>query len=173
MQNGVHTIRSGWTSALNPTVPRRFSLDNGDFELNMKVTSLDVFPIGNDQTGGNNDKFGTDVTYFVLATNAAGAIPTTSTSSPTEYGDTLNLRPSDSAQIGWGILSPGNGYVETFLDPMHIIPEDLYVCAWSISTAGSLVPVFHNIGFMIHMEQVKSSGDEALLYQIKQSSAEN
>lgn len=173
MQNGVHTIRSGWTSALNPTAPRRYNLDNGDFEVNMKVTSLEVFPIGNDQTGGNNDKFGTDTVFFVLATSEAGATPTTSSASAGEYGPTLNLRPSDSSQIGWGIISPAYGYVETFLDPMHIIPEDLYVCAYSISTAGSVAQVFHNIGFMIHMEQVKSSGDEALLYQVKQSGAEN
>jgi hypothetical protein len=173
MQKGVHTIRSGWTSALNPTAPRRYNLDNGDFEVNMKVTSLEVFPIGNDQTGGNNDKFSSDTTFFVLATSERGATPTTSTASAGEYGATLNLRPSDSAQIGWGILNPGDGYVETFLDPLHIIPEDLYVCAYSISSAGSVAAVAHNVGFMIHMEQVKSSGDEALLYQVKQSGAEN
>ena len=173
MRNGRHTIRSGWTDSLNPTAPRRYSLDNGNFELNMKVTSLEVFPIGNQTTGGNQNDFGQDTTFFILATTASGATPTATTSSPDEYGPTLNLRPSDSAQIGWGIISPGDGYVETFLDPMNIIPEDLYVCAYSIGTGGSISPVFHNIGFMIHMEQVKSSGDEALLYQVKQSSAEN
>lgn len=172
MKNGVHTIRSGWTSAANPSVARRYNLDNGNFEVNMKVTSLEVFPIGNDQTGGQNDKFGQDTTFFVLATSSAGAIPTTSTASPTEYGATLNLRPSDSAQIGWGIISPGDGYVETFLDPSHIIPEDLYVCAWSISTAGSIQPVFHNLGYMIHLEQVKNTGNEALLYQVREAAVE-
>lgn len=172
MKKGLHTIRSGWTSDLNPTAPRRYSLDNGNFDLNMKVTSLEVFPIGNDQTGGNNDKFGNDTVFFVLATSERGATPTATTVSPDEYGATLNLRPSDSSQIGWGVLSPAYGYVETFLDPQHIIPEDLYVCAWSISTAGGLDPVFHNIGFIINMEQVKSTGSEALLYQIKETSAE-
>tara|TARA_Y100001951_G_C11286491_1_gene269084 strand:+ start:1644 stop:2165 length:522 start_codon:yes stop_codon:yes gene_type:complete len=172
MKKGVHTIRSGITSADNPSVPRRYSLDNGNFEVNMKITSFEVFPIGNDQTGGNNDKFGSDTTFFILATAEQGAVPFATTTSVTEYGPTLNLRPSDARQIGWGILSPGYGYVETFLDPEHIIPEDLYVNAYSISTAGSIVPVFHNVGFMINMEQVKSTGSEALLYQVKERSQE-
>lgn len=173
MRNGVHTIRSGWTSAVNPTAPRRYSLDNGDFKLNMKVTSLEVFPIGNDQTGGEQDKFGNDTVFFVLATSQAGATPTATTVSQNEYGPVFNLRPSDSAQIGWGVISPAYGYVETFLDPMHIIPEDLYVCAWSISTAGSISNVFHNIGYIIHMDQVKNTGSEALLYQIKEAARED
>ena len=173
MRKGVHTIRSGITNIKNPTVARRYSLDNGNFEVNMKVTSLEVFPIGNDTTGGNNDKFGSDTVFFVLSTSAAGAIPTASTVSDTEYGDVYNLRPSDSAQIGFGVISPGYGYVETFLDPDNILPEDLYVNAWSLSTAGSINPVFHNIGFIIRMEQVKNTGSEALLYQIKESAVED
>jgi len=173
MRKGLHTIRSGWTGDLNPTAPRRYSLDNGDFELNMKVTSLEIFPIGTDRTGGNNDKFSTDVVFFVLATSQAGATPTATTVSPGEYGATFNLRPSDSAQIGWGVMSPGNGYVETFLDPGNILPEDLYVCAWSLSTAGSITNVFHNLGYIINMEQVKNTGSEALLYQIKESAVED
>jgi hypothetical protein len=172
MQKGIHTIRSGITSAENPTAARRYSLDNGNFELNMKVISLEVFPIGNDRTGSANNRFGTDTTFFILSTSESGAIPTTASTSTDEYGPTLNLRPSDSAQIGWGIISPAYGYVETFLDPNNILPEDLYVNAYSISSAGSINPVFHNIGFIIRMEQVKNTGSEALLYQIKESSVE-
>ena len=173
MRKGLHTIRSGWTSDMNPSSPRRYSLNNGEFEVNMKVTSLEIFPIGNDQTAANNDKFGSDTVFFVLATSQAGATPTATTLSPDEYGATFNLRPSDSAQIGWGIISPGDGYVETFLDEGNILPEDLYVCAWSISTAGSLASVFHNIGYIINMKQVKNTGSEALLYQIKESAVED
>ena len=173
MRKGVHTIRSGITNVENPAAARRYSLDNGNFELNMKVTSLEVFPIGNDTTGGNNDKFGSDTTFFILSTSEQGAIPFATTQSPGEYGPTLNLRPSDSAQIGWGIISPGYGYVETFLDPDNILPEDLYVNAYSITTGGSIAAVFHNIGFIIRMEQVKNTGTEALLYQIKESAVED
>jgi len=172
MRRGVHTIRSGITNVENPAAARRYSLDNGNFEVNMKVTSLEVFPIGNDTTGSNNDKFGNDTTFFILSTSEAGAIPTLTTQSPAEFGPVLNLRPSDSAQIGWGILSPAYGYVETFLDPDHIIPEDLYVNAYSITTGGSIAAVFHNVGFIIRMQQVKNTGTEALLQQIKESSVE-
>ena len=173
MRKGLHTIRSGITSLFNPTAPRRYSLDNGDFEVNMKITSLEIFPIGNQTTGGNQNDFGQDTVFFVLATSMAGATPTASTSSAQEYGSIYNLRPSDSAQIGWGVMSPADGYVETFLDQGNILPEDLYVCAWSISTAGSINPPFHNIGFIINMEQVKNTGSEALLYQIKESAVED
>ena len=173
MRKGLHTIRSGWTSTLNPSAPRRYSLDNGDFEVNMKITSIEIFPIGNQTTGGNQNDFGQDTVFFVLATSQAGATPTATTVSPEEYGSTYNLRPSESTQIGWGIMAPGDGYVETFLDPLHIIPEDLYVCAWSISSAGSINPPFHNLGFIINMMQVKSTGSEALLYQIKEAAAED
>jgi hypothetical protein len=173
MRSGVHTIRSGITSAENPAASRRYSLDNGQYDVNMKVISLEVFPIGNDQTSSANDKFGADTTFFVLSTSDAGAIPSASSASVGEYGPTLNLRPSDTAQIGWGIISPAYGYVETFLDPDNILPEDLYVNAWSISDAGSINPVFHNIGFIIRMEQVKNSGSEALLYQIKEAAVED
>jgi hypothetical protein len=172
MKNGIHTIRSGITSANNPTVPRRYSLDNGDFELNMKITSVDLFPIGNDRTGGSQDDWANTTIWFVLATSEAGATPYSSSTSPDEYGDVWNLRPSDSSQIGWGMIGGNGPLAKVFLDPQHIIPEDLYVNAWSISTAGSIAAVFQNVGFVIRMEQVKNTGTEGLLYQMKERSRE-
>lgn len=170
MLKGIHTIRSGFTSASNPVSPRQYALDNGNFELNMKITDLEVFPIGGD--ANNRDHIGSEAVYFVIATSEAGAIPTSTTSSPDEYDAVLNLRPSDSRQIAWGILSPAYGYVYTLVDPDHIIPEDLYVNAWSISSGGSIDPIYYPIGFMIRMQQVKSSGSEALLYQVKENNLE-
>ena len=173
MRKGIHTIRSGITTVKNPTVARRYSLDNGKFELNMRVKSVEIFPIGNDPTGGNQNDFGSSTIFFVLSTTEAGAIPTASTVSDQEYGDVYNLRPSESSQIGWGILFGADSYNQFVLDPDNILPEDLYVNAWSISTAGSINPVASNIGFIIKMEQVKNTGAEALLYQIKESAAED
>ena len=165
MRRGVHTIRSGFTAAVNPTVARRYTLDNGDFELNMKLVGLEIFPIGNNPS--DYDTLGSDTVFFVVSTTESGCIPTATTVSPDEYGATLNLRPSDSAQIAWGIASPAYGYVYTLIDPDHIIPEDVYVNAWSISSGGTIVNVAWNLGYMMKFEKKKSSGSEALLYQAK------
>tara|TARA_R100000808_G_C2143717_1_gene151495 strand:+ start:1589 stop:2107 length:519 start_codon:yes stop_codon:yes gene_type:complete len=172
MRKGVHTIRSGITSVHNPTVPRRYSLDNGDFEVNMKIESVDFFPIGNDRTGAANDDWSNTTVWFVLSTSSAGGVPTSSTVSEQEYGATFNLRPSDSAQIAWGMMGGNGPFIHCFLDPDNIIPEDLYVNAWSVSAGGSIAPVFQNVGFIIRMKQVKSSGSEALLYQIRETDVE-
>lgn len=165
MKNGVHTIRSGITSQDNPSAARRYSLDNGNFDLNMKIESLDIFPISTNPA--DREDLATTAVFFTIATSAAGAIPTASTSSPEEYGAVLNLRPSDSRQIAWGVMSPAYGYVHAVVDPDHIIPEDIYVNAWSISSGGSINPVPYGVGFLIRMRQIKSSGTEGLLYQAK------
>lgn len=167
MRKGVHTIRSGITSADNPAQGRRYSLDNGDFEVNMKITDLEIFPCSTNPA--DLEDLATTAVFFCIATTNEGSIPTATTASPEEYGAVLNLRPSDNRQIAWGILSPAYGYVYTLVDPDHIIPEDLYVNAWSISSGGSINPVPYTVGFLIRMQQVKNTGNEALLYQVRET----
>lgn len=165
MRKGVHTIRSGMTTQHSPAAARRYSLDNGNYDLNMKITDLEIFPM--ETNPADREDLSTTAVFFVIATSEAGAIPTASTASPEEYSAVLSLRPSDSRQIAWGVMAPAYGYVYSTVDPEHIIPEDLYVNAWSISSGGSLNPVPYGIGFIIRMEQIKSSGKEGLLYQAK------
>jgi hypothetical protein len=136
----------------------------------MKITDLQIFPAGTDPS--NWDSFTSVPIFFVIATSAAGATPLASTNSPDEYGDVLNLRPSDSRQIAWGIISSQYG-PWTYVDPDHIIPDDLYVNAWAVSSGGSLSPIPQNLGFVIKMRQVKQSGSEGLLQQIKETIEEN
>ena len=167
MKRGVHTIRGGFTSASNPSAGRQYILDNGDFEVNMRITSFEVFPIGTDPI--NPEDFDTTAVMVAIGTSEAGVIPTASTTSPEQYNASLNLRPSDSRQIGWGIITPSMGLMHTILDPDHIIPGDLWINAWAISSGGSLQVIKYPIGFVIRMEQVKSTGTEALLYQIKEN----
>ena len=50
---------------------------------------------------------------------------------------------------------------------------DVWISAWSISSAGTINPVAYDIGFMMRFEQKKNSGAEALLYQVKQSDGIN
>lgn len=171
MQKGRHTIRSGFTDTHFATSPRKYSLDNGDFEKNMKIESLDLMFATTETSGGNQDRVAAGAVFFVIATSEAGAIPTTDTISPDEYDAQLSLRFSDNRQIAWGILQGSGGLFQpqVIIDPDHIIPGDIYVNAWSISTGGSFANLHNPIAFMIKMNQIKSSGNEALLYQVKES----
>ena len=175
MQRGRHTIRSGFTDTHSFAAPRKYSLDNGDFEKNMKIASLDLMFSTTVTSGGNQDRVASPAVFFVIATSEAGAIPTTDTFSPDEYDAQLSLRFSDNRQIAWGLLQGSGGIFQPqiIVDPDHIIPNDIYVNAWSISSGGSASTLANPIAFMIKMDQVTSSGNEALLYQVKESISED
>ena len=172
MKLGRHTIRSGWTSQVPAASTRRYSMDNGDFQLNMKLVELEIFPISTDMSAGTMDRLSSENVFFVVATSERGATPISGTFSPEEYGPTNNLRPSDSSQIAWGIATPAYAYVYTHIDPDHIIPEDLYISAWSNAADGSIVNTYFNLGYCMVFEQVKNTGSEALLYQVKETAAD-
>lgn len=174
MRKGLHTIRSGFTATHNPTAPREYNLDNGDFEKNMKIRSVEIMFATTATSGGNQDKLAAGAVFFTIATSSAGAVPTASTASPDEYDAQFSHRFSDSRQICWGILQGSGGIFQPqiVLDPDHIIPGDLYVNVWSISSGGSIDSIANPIGFVIKMEQVKSTGNEALLYQVKETDLE-
>lgn len=167
MKKGIHTIRGIFDNEDNPAASRRYSLDNGQFETNMRVSMLELIPAYNDHTGSNNNDPSSTTMFFVISTSESGAIPTTTT--PGMHGTNFGLRMTDNSQIGWGYISAGYGYHKCFVDPGHIIPGDLYVNAWSITTGGSLTALSQDLGFMIVLEQVKNTGTEALLYQVKET----
>jgi hypothetical protein len=171
MKNGIHTIRSGFTDEHNPTVPRRYSLDNANFELNMMIDSVEIMYQTTVTTGGNQDRVSNSAILFTIATSSVGAVPTSTTASPEEYDAQLAHRFSDSRQICWGMLEDDFNQ-QIVLDSEVIIPGDLYVNAWSISTGGSIAPVANPISFMIKMRQVKNTGNQALLYQVRETDLE-
>lgn len=177
MRRGIHTIRSGFTdewpgSSLESAV-RRYTLDNGDFELNMKLTDFEIWPISNSLGTADKNKLGSETIFYTISTTLAGAIPTSGSISEFEYGANYNLRPSDSRQIAWGVMAPTYGYVYSIIDPDHIIPEDVYILAWSLNADGTINYPSYPSGFMMKFEQVKSSGSEALLYQAKDDALED
>jgi len=173
MEKGIHTIRSGFTELHNPSAPRRYSLDNGNYETNMQIMSVELMYAENDDAGGNQDRLNASTVFFTIATSAAGATPTASTESPTEYGSQFSHRFNDSRQLCWGtMVASGGETINVVLDDDNIIPGDLYVNAWSTSTGGSLDSVANAIGFIIKMKQVKSSGNKALLYRVRETELE-
>ena len=122
---------------------------------------------------GKQDRLNASTVFFTIATSAAGATPTASTQSPTEYGSQFSHRFNDSRQLCWGTLTASGGVtINVVLDDDNIIPGDLYVNAWSTSTGGSLNSVANAIGFIIKMKQVKSSGSKALLYRVRETELE-
>ena len=168
MEKGMHTIRSGWTE--EAFGPRKYTLDNGDYDVNMQIVDVQLMYAENDDAGGNQDRFNASTVFFCIATSEAGATPTATTESPLEYGAQFGHRFNDSRQICWGTLSASGGVtINTILDPDNIIPNDLYVNVWSTSSGGSLIPPANAVGFIIKMKQVKSSGNKALLYQIRET----
>lgn len=167
MIRGIHTIRGQFDDGDSPAAARQYNLDNGQFDLNMKITQVELIPTFNDHTGSAMNDPSSDTMFFVISTSESGAIPAVTT--PGMSGTDFGLRLNDGAQIAWGYVSAGYGYQKVVLDPNHIIPSDLYVNAWSINSSGAITTLSQDLGFMIVMKQVKSSGDEALLYQIKES----
>ena len=161
MLKGLHTLRNGFSTDWPGTDPRKYSLDNGDFELNMKILGFELLA-GVDP--GNLD-MGNSRVFFVIATTSAGATPQALVGT-SEEEEQYQFRFNDDSQIAWGAISPQFG-TETIIDPGHIIPGDLYVNAWTITTGGSPNPLLCPISYLITMGQVKGTGAESLLYQVK------
>ena len=71
MRKGLHTIRSGFTDQDNPTVAREYNLDNGDFEKNMKIKSVEIMFATTATSGGNQDILAAGAVLFTIATSEA------------------------------------------------------------------------------------------------------
>lgn len=128
----------------------------------MKILSVEIMA-GVDP--GQLD-MGNSRVFFVISTTEQGAIPQALVGASIEE-EQYQFRFNDDAQIAWGAISPQYG-TEIIVDPGHIIPSDLYVNAWTVTTGGSANPLLCPVSYMITMGQVDSTGAEALLYQIKQ-----
>jgi hypothetical protein len=166
MLRGIHTLRNGFSTSYDPSAdgPRKYSLDNSNYELNMRIVGCEIMSLVDPgQLDMGNSKI-----LFVIATTEAGATPQTVTGDSNEDDD-FQLRFNDDSQIVWGTISPQFG-PQVIVDPGHIIPGDLYVNAWSMTTGANPNPLLCPMGYVITMVQSKDTGAEALLYQVKQSS---
>jgi hypothetical protein len=165
MHRGIHTIRSGFSTTYDVQVPRKYSLDNSNYELNMRILSLDIMSgVDPGQLDMGNSKI-----LFVIATTSEGATPQALVGTD-DSREAFQFRFDDHAQIAWGTISPDQGGAQIIVDPGHIIPEDIYVNAWTMTTGANPNPLLCPVNFLITMAQVSNTGAEALLYQIKESS---
>ena len=161
MKNGRYTIRSGFSTASNPIAPRRYSLDNGDYKKNMRITDLRILPgVDPGQTDMGNSSI-----LLVVAMTEAGATPLDGT---TDFHQGYQFRFDDGSQIAWASAETTVG-LHVVIDPDHIIPGDIYVNAWCISTGGSPTTLVAPINYLIEMQQYDETGAEGLLSRIKET----
>lgn len=165
MRRGIHTIRSGFSTDWPSTAPREYNMDNGDYERNMRIIGLELITgVDPGQLDMGNSKI-----LFVIATTEQGATPI-ATVGNNLYQNQYQFRFDDSSQIAWGIVEPHGGTgIHTIVDPGHIIPEDIYVNAWTLTTGANPNPLLCPLSYLITMAAVENTGAEALLYQIKQN----
>ena len=168
MRNGKHIVRGGFgelydISGTTPDLPRRIPLANGDFENNFRISRFELFPASTDRTAGQSDAMNNDTIFFQLSVTPTGCLPTTGA---TINHDSLCLRFDDPAVIAWGTVN-GHHHTFTLYDPTILI-DDVYMTAWSLGTAGTLVKLDYGIGYYIEFEQVKSSGTEGIVYAYRE-----
>jgi len=174
MRNGVHVIRGGFSelydiSGTTPDAPRRIPLQNGDFERNFRIASLELMPASTDRTGGNQQDMDSDTVFFQMSVTPEGCLPIGGT---TKDHDSNCLRFDDKQMIAWGAV---NGYQNTFkmyLD--DILIDDVYITAWSLTSAGTVRQGCHyGIGYRITFEEVKNSGAQGIVYAYREQQEEN
>lgn len=162
MRKGKHQIRMQWNCTDHLwTNPIRINLDNGDYTKNMKITSMEIMYMSTDRDTNNRDLSG-QAHFVVIALTEAGAIPhSTETINNREYA----LRGVDRNQIGWGTLE--QGFNKTILDPHNIVSGDLWLNAWTLSSAKAPAELEADVFLLITMEQVTQSGAEGLLSAVR------
>lgn len=162
MKCGRHQIRMQWNCLTHtPDNPTRIALDNGDFETNMRIESMQILPMSTDRDTNNRD-FSGGSTFVVVALTSDGAQPL---DLPSVNARPYALRGCDRRQIGWGTIESND--VNTILDPHNIVSGDLWVNAWTLSSGKEPAALEEDVFLLITMEQVKQTGSEALLSAVR------
>jgi hypothetical protein len=126
----------------------RLVVDDGRINVGYKVTS---FVIAGDPSSSGNDAWAT---------------------LSLDYDAPANWNWSDNRQIGWSstnIQSTAGAQPSfTLVDPDHIVVRDLYIQGTVSSAGGSSV-----INYLVTLEQVELSDDQAVLALIKERSQDD
>lgn len=174
MRNGEYVVRGGFSELYDigggsPDLPRRIPLNNGSFEDNFRIKSLELMPASTDRAGGNQDDMSNQTVFFQMSVTPKGCLPIAGT---TQDHDSFCLRFDDNQIIAWGAV---NGHDETFkmyLDDVLI--DDVYITAWSLTSAGNVRQgCAYGIGYRITFEKVKNSGAQGIVYAYREQQEEN
>jgi hypothetical protein len=127
---------------------KRLILDDGRLNHGFRVVRFQVFPV--DVASGASDSSG------VLSLDYDGL--------------TQVWRADDNRQIAWSSTAMGAAYSVTnetdIIDPDHVVIMDLWIQAWTTGTD-------LRINYIVEVEPVELSNDEAILSLIKERSQDD
>jgi hypothetical protein len=135
MRNGIHTLRGQLTFPM--AAPLRSQLFNGSFTKNFKVIDVNIFP----ESTVNNDAM------LIM-----------------HFDDVVKVLADadDNAQFGWATMDYGGGPSTSYVDPDHIIVNDLF-CSVLAANPGT-------INYVIKLQRVVTSMPAAILDEVKSRS---
>ena len=174
MRNGQYVVRGGFSetydiSGTTPDLPRRIPLNNGSFENNFRIASLELMPASTNRTAGNQNELDNNAVFFQMSVTPQGCLPTPGT---TQDHDSHCLRFDDNQIIAWGVVSGKENTFIIYLDDVLI--DDVYITAWSLTNAGTIRSgCDYGIGYRITFEQVKNSGAQGIVYAYREQQEEN
>ena len=77
------------------------------------------------------------------------------------------MRVCDRRCIAWAQMD--DSMQNTILDPHNIVADDLWLNAWAFGSAHDPTMLDQDIGVLITLSEVRQSGNEALLTQVRDS----
>jgi len=158
------TLRGTFAKGFNFTNHIRLQLNNGDFTRNWRVIGWEVFP-NMGRLSGNIGSYNTSITSGYLINVCLALEKSGITTAKYEF--------ADNRQIGWfqgtGRSTP-NQY-RSWLDPEHLVVQDLWLGAYAVDTDdGSTDPLPCELNYVVEIEEVSTSLNEAVLALIKERS---
>jgi hypothetical protein len=132
MRNGIHTLRGQLTFPM--AAPLRSQLFNGSFTKNFKVKEVHIFPTSTI----NNDAM------LIM-----------------HFDDVVKVLADadDNAQFGWATMDYGGGPSQAYVDPDHIIVNDLF-CSVLAANPGT-------INYVIKLERISTTLPQSILDEVK------
>ena len=174
MRQGELVVRGGFSelydiAGTTPDPPRRIPLNNGSFENNFRIRSLELMPASTDRAGGNQDDMSRQTVFFQMSVTPQGCLPIGGT---TKDHDSNCLRFDDNQIIAWGAINGDEQVFKMYLN--DILIDDVYITAWSLTTAGNVRQgCAYGIGYRITFEEVKNSGAQGIVYAYGEQQEEN
>ena len=175
MRDGRHIVRGGFgelydIGSSNPDLPRRIPVFNGSFENNFRLKSLQLMPASTNRDAGNEDQLSSRVVMFQISVTPTGCLPI---AGATKDHDSYCLRFDDPSIVGWGIIG-GNGAGEYHIRDEAILIDDVFITAWSLTTAGNLKQgLEYGIGYMLEFEPIKNSGAQGIVFTYRENQEED
>lgn len=127
-------------------VIKRLIIDDANFNRGFKVTKFEIFPV--DMSSGSADCSG------VLALDQRGA--------------TQDWYCEDNTQIAWSSTTMSTTFSVNnktdIIDPEHVVVRDLFIVAYTSNTA------LPKINYLVELEEVRLTDDQAVLQLIKEVS---